>query len=134
VRAPERLDGLRIVARPEAIEHAYYEGDVITIRIAPDEVFAVGAVAVEISDEHAIIERETAFVGWGLSDAEFQRHVARHIEWSLPLHRPALAQGLAAAVPIKLWFDYDRVLLISSSGLAHEVAERFGLPPMGLGS
>ncbi len=128
MHAPERLDGLRVVATPAALEHAYYEGDVVVLHIAHDEVFAIGAVAVEIPDEHAIIERETAFVGWGLSYAEFDRLVARHVEWLLPTNRPALAQGLAAGLPVKLWFDHDRVLLIVSSGFAHEVVERFHLP------
>jgi hypothetical protein len=29
---------------------------------------------------------------------------------------------------VKLWFDHDRVLLVVSSGFAHEVVERFRLP------
>ncbi len=128
MHAPERLDGLRIVASPEALEHAYYEGDVVVLRIAQDEVFAIGAVAVEVPDEHAIVERETAFVGWGLSTPEFDRLIARHVEWQLPAHRPSLAQGLAAGLPIKLWLEHDGVLLIVSSGFAHEAAARFRLP------
>ena len=128
VRAPERLDGLRVVATPDALDHAYFTGDVIVLRIAADEVFAIGAVHAEITDQHAIIERETAFVGWGLTIAEFATHIERHIEWALPTHRPALAQGLIANLPLKLWFDHDRVLLISSSGLVHEVVERLGVP------
>jgi hypothetical protein len=128
VHAPERLDGLRIVATPEALEHAYYEGDVVVLRIAHDEALVIGAVAAEVPDDHAIVERETAFVGWGLSFVEFDRLIARHIEWQLPGGRPALAQGLAAGLPVKLWFDHDRVLLIVSSGFAHEAATRFHLP------
>ena len=128
MRAPEALDGLRVVATPEALDYAWFEGDAVTLRIAPDEVFAIGAVAAEITDEYAIVERETAFVGWGLTDDEFDRLVARHVEWSLPVERPALAQGLAAGMPVKLWFDHDRVLLIVSRGFAHEAADRFRLP------
>lgn len=128
MHAPERLDGLRIVASPEGLEHAYYEGDVVVLRFAHDEAFAIGAVAAEVPDEHAIVERETAFVGWGLTSAEFDRLIARHVEWQLPAHRPSLAQGLAAGMPVKLWFNHDRVLLVVSSGLAHEAAARFGLP------
>jgi hypothetical protein len=128
VHAPERLDGLRIVATPDALDHAFYEGDVVVVQIARDEVFAIGAVTADVPDEYAIIERETAFVGWGLSAQEFERFVSRHVEWPLPSARPALAQGLAAGLPVKLWFDHDRVLLIVSSGLAHEAADRFRLP------
>ena len=95
-----------------------------------DVVLALGAVAAEITDEHAIVERETAFVGWGLSPAEFDAHVARHVEWALPTARPVLAQGLAAGMPVKLWFEHDRVLLLVSSGLVHEAVDRFGVPAL----
>jgi hypothetical protein len=128
VHAPEALDGLRVVATPDALDHAWFEGDVVVIRIAHDEVFAIGAVAAEITDDHAIVERETAFVGWSLNTDEFARLVARHVEWTLPTQRPALGQGLAAGLPVKLWFEHDRVLLIVSRGFAHEAAERFHLP------
>ncbi|MCX6521473.1 MAG: hypothetical protein NTZ21_12490 [Actinobacteria bacterium] len=128
MHAPERLDGLRVVATPDALDHAWFEGDVVVFRIAHDEVIAFGAVVAEVPDEHAIVERETAFVGWGLSYPEFDDLVARHVEWPLPTERPALAQGMAAGLPVKLWFEHDRVLLVVSSGFAHEVVERFRLP------
>jgi hypothetical protein len=48
------------------------------------------------------------------------------LEWPLPDVRPALAQGLAAGLAIKLWLDVDRTLLIVSKSVLHEVAERFG--------
>lgn len=130
MRAPERLEGLRVVATPDALDHAWFEGDVTVLRIAADEVLALGAVAAEITDEHAIVERETAFVGWGLSPAEFDAQVARHVEWALPTARPVLAQGLAAGMPVKLWFEHDRVLLLVSSGLVHEAVDRFGVPAL----
>ena len=126
--ASERLDGLRIVASPAALDTARYTGATYVWRIAIDEVFAVGAVHAEVDDPYAIIERETAFVAWQLSLAEFQHHVARHIEWTLPTERPALAQGLIAALPLKLWLELDHVLVIASSGLAHEVIDRLGVP------
>lgn len=128
MRAPDPLHGLRIVATPDALDHAWYEGDVLVVRIAPDEAFAIGAVHAELTDPHAIVEPETTFVGWSLSHDEFERHVRHHLEWPLPEHRPALAQGFAARVPIKLWLDHDRVLLIASRGLVHEVAHRLGVP------
>jgi hypothetical protein len=128
VRAPEPLDGLRIVATPAALDHAYYEGDVLALRIAADEVFAIGAVHAELSDEHAIVEPETTFVGWTLTAAEFDRHVRHHLEWALPEHRPALAQGYAARVPVKLWLDHDHVLLVVSRGMVHEAVDRLGVP------
>ncbi len=128
MRAPERLWGLRIVATPDAIEHTAYEGDVVVLRIADDEVVAIGAVAADVPDEHAIVEPESTFVGWDLTPAEFDAVVARHVEWPLPTERPALAQGLVAGMALKLWFDHDRVLVIASNGLVHEAVDRLGVP------
>ena len=45
MHAPERLDGLRVVATPDALDHAWFEGDVIVFRIAHDEVIAFGAAS-----------------------------------------------------------------------------------------
>jgi hypothetical protein len=128
VRAPERLWALRVVSTPEALDHAHYEGDVIVLRIANDEAIAIGAVHAELTDEHAIVEVESTFVGWDLSLAEFDGIVHRHVEWPLPAERPALAQGLVAGLPLKFWIDHDRVLMISSNGLVHEVVDRLGVP------
>ena len=128
MHAPESLDGLRIVASPAALDTARYTGATYVWRIAHDEVLAVGAVHAEVDDRYAIIERETAFMAWELSLAEFHAHVERHIEWTLPAERPALTQGLVAALPLKLWLEHDRVLVISSRGLAHEVIDRLGVP------
>ncbi len=131
MHAPERLEGMRIVALPRALDAARYTGagtrGVTVLRIAVDEVLALGAITATVDDPHAIIERETAFVGWDLSHDEFTRLIARHIEWSVPTTRPALAQGLIAALPLKLYFDGDRVLMIASSGLVHEVVARLGV-------
>jgi len=128
VRAPERLWGLRVVSTPDALDHAFYEGDVVVLRIASDEVLAIGAVHAELTDPHAIVEPESTFIGWDLTLQEFEQVVARHVEWPLPTARPALAQGLIAGIPLKLWFEHDRVLLISSNGLVHEVVDRLGVP------
>ena len=135
MRASERLYGLRVVASPEALDHARFAGagvagEVTVLRIAADEVLALGAVSADVADPHAIVELETAFVGWQLTPAEFASNVERHVEWPLPVHRPAFVQGLIAGLPLKLWFDddHDRVLVIASSGLAHEVVDRLGVP------
>ena len=33
MRAPERLEGLRVVATPDALDHAWFEGDVTVLRV-----------------------------------------------------------------------------------------------------
>jgi hypothetical protein len=128
VHAPERLHGLRVVSTPAALDHARIVGDALVLRIASDELIAFGATSVDVDDPYAIVEHETTFQMWELTPTEFAEHVVRHIEWTLPSTRPALAQGLVAGVALKLWLDHDRVLLIASSGLVHEVADRLGVP------
>lgn len=128
MHAPERLHGLRVVATPAALDGARIAGDALVLRIAADELIAFGAATIDVDDAYAIIEPETTFQRWRLTQAEFADHVLRHIEWRLPTARPALAQGLVAGVAVKLWLEDDHVLLIASSGLVHEVADRLGVP------
>jgi hypothetical protein len=128
VHAPERLHGLRVVSTPTALDGARITGEALVLRIASDELIAFGASSITVDDPYAIVEAETTFQMWELTPAEFAEHVGRHVEWALPATRPALAQGLVAGVAVKLWLDHDRVLLIASSGLVNEVADRLGVP------
>ena len=50
--------------------------------------------------------------------------MAPHVEWHLPVDRPAFAQGRVAGVPAKLWLETDRVLLVTATAHADELAER----------
>ncbi|TPW10053.1 MAG: hypothetical protein FD127_3919 [Acidimicrobiaceae bacterium] len=112
-----RLHGLRVVATPTALDHATWRPAGIVMRIAADEVFAIGSTEVEIADKHAIIEPESAFVGWWLTNEQFASVVQPRLEWVLPRARPALAQVRPAG-------RGDRVLVVASSGLAHEAGAR----------
>lgn len=132
MREPDALHGVRVVARPVAIDAAIAEGRVptgaIVVRIAPDDAFVIGASGLSLDDPFAIIEAESAFVGWWLSSGEVAA-LAHHAEWPLPQRTVGvaqLAQGLIAGLPMKLWLDggADRSLLMVSRGLAHEVTER----------
>ena len=96
----ERLHGLRVVADPAALDTAQWHGENVTVlRFAPDDAFAFGAVAVDVDDEHAIVEAEAGFVGVWLPIGD----LVPHLEWPLPAARPALAQGAVAGVPAKVW-------------------------------
>ena len=123
--ALERLHGLRVVADPAALDAARWQGDDVTVlRLAPDDAFAINAGAVEVDDEHAIVEPEAGFAGAWLSlDA-----IAHHVDWSIPSERPALAQGAVAQVPARIWIpggaDPDRALLITAAAYADELASR----------
>ena len=128
--APDRLHGLRVVATPAALDAAVWQPAGIVLRIAADEALAIGSTDVQLIDPHAIVEPESAFVGWWLDPVQFAELVEPRLEWALPVARPALAQGLVAGLPLKLWLESGRVLVVSSSGLAHEVLERlFGAAP-----
>ena len=121
--ALDRLHGLRVVADPAALDAARWHGanDVTVLRLAPDDAFAIGADAVDIDDEHAIIEQEAGFAGaWLPVEA-----IAHHLEWSLPTDRPALAQGAVAQVPARVWLPDDGdALLVTAAAYADELAGR----------
>jgi hypothetical protein len=122
VRAPEPLAGLRVVAAPAALDALAWPSGVTALRFAPDDIFALGAAEAPL--DVAIAEREAGYVGWWLSLEEFGHHVAEFIEWPLPSVRPALAQGLIAGVPAKVWLTADRALLLTAGAYAHELMDR----------
>ena len=144
----ERLHGLRVVADKAALDAARWHGaDVTVLRFAPDDALGLGADAVEVDDEHAIVEAEAGYVGVWLSIGDLERH----LEWPLPSDRPVLAQGTVAGVPAKVWLPADgpdnrrddsrnagpdagpdgsrgaganRALLLTAAAYAHELGER----------
>jgi hypothetical protein len=123
----EPMHGLRVVADPAALDRASWRGDrdVTVLRLAPDDALAVGARAVDIVDEHAIIEEEAGFVGAWLTAEEFEAWVLPRIEWPLPEDRPAVAQGSVAGVPSKLWLRVTGgALLVAPAAFADELAGR----------
>ena len=124
MRGPEPLLVLRVVAPPVALDALAWPGDVTHLRLAPDDLLVVGAATAAPGHGPAIIETDAGFVGWWLTLGEFVDVVAPHVEWPLPTIRPALAQGLVAGVPAKIWLTDDRVLLLCAAAYAHELVER----------
>ena len=128
--ALESLPGLRVVATPAALDGARWEGaDVLVLRLAPDDAFAVGVRTVHLDDEHAIVEPEAGFVGTWLTAEALRDEIVPRIEWPLPSDRPVLAQGTIAGVPAKLWLTSDpdgadRALLVTLAAYAAELAGR----------
>jgi hypothetical protein len=123
VRAPERLPALRIVGAPEALDQVSAPDGQPVLRVAPDELLVIGAASVEVTGEQLVVD-EAGFVGWWLTPDEVREQVLPRIEWALPTARPALAQGLVAGVPAKLWLTEDRALLLCAAAYAHELEER----------
>ena len=128
VLALETLHGIRVVALPAALDAASWPDNTTVLRLAPDDVFVIGATGehaadIATADADAVIVDESGFVGcWLHPDA--LADVATHIEWHLPTHRPALAQGYVAGVPAKLWVTDDHTLLLCASPYAEELVER----------
>ena len=120
--APEPLRGLRAVADAAALDRARWHGSNVTVlRLALDDVFAIGAETVDIDDEHAIVEPEVGFTGVWLP----VEVIAHHVEWPLPEERPALAQGFVATVPAKVWLPDDgEALLLTAAAYADDLAGR----------
>ena len=123
VRAPEPIHALRIVASPASLDRLTWTDDVAPLRLASDDLLAIGAASVEVAGEHLVVD-EAGFVGWWLTPEEVTTHVLPHVDWPLPTERPALAQGLVAGVPAKLWLTHDRVLLLTAAAYRHELEER----------
>lgn len=122
MRAPEALNGVRVVASPAALDALAWPDGVTPLRFAADDLFALGATTAELPG--ALVEEERGFVGWLLTVEELHGHLLEHVDWPLPAERPALSQGLIAGVPAKLWLTHDRVLLLTSGAYAHELMER----------
>lgn len=120
----EPLRGLRVVADPGALDAARWAGDdILVLRFAPDDAFAIDARTVEVGDVDAIVEPEAGYIGAWLPLDD----VRPHVEWSLPSERPALAQGSIAGVPAKLWLPRaGDVLLLTAAPYADELAGRLG--------
>ena len=124
--ALDRFTATRIVARPGAIDAAAWPGGSLVFRLAPDEVLIAPAMnATAVDDPHAIVELETGFSGAWIDRVSAIDLLERECDWEFPaVDRPALAQGLVAGLPVKVWFERDRVLFIVASPFAAELAER----------
>ena len=128
--ALEPVAGVRVVARPEAIDAAEWEPRSGTgvWRTAPDEAFAWrrdAVVTVRLDDPDAIVEPETGFVAADLSAADLVV-VAAHVEVPLPAE-PALVQGKIAGVPARLGLRGDGTgILLVQAAHAHDLLDRLG--------
>jgi hypothetical protein len=110
------------VADPRAIDVL---DAAIVLRVAPDDLLVLDDSQPAVADPHGIVVAERGFVSWELEPGEVDALAHRHIEWALPRSRPAVAQGLVAQVPAKLWLREDgTALLLCSAALGAELRER----------
>ncbi len=121
----ERLEASRIVASPEALDDLAPAAGGIALRVARDELLIVAASAPPTpADPHAIVERETGYAAAWLGAAEAAEILATACDWEPPGGRPALAQGLVAGIPVKLWLESERALLVVAASHAAELDAR----------
>lgn len=129
----QRLDAVRMVATPAALDAASWPADVMPLRTAPDEVLLVGqgapldepdTLAARVADSHVIAIADTSFAGLWLPADEAAAILTRLCPWALPEHRPAFAQGAVADLPVKLRLEADRTLIIVPAPFATDLVER----------
>jgi hypothetical protein len=124
VRAPDPIQALRVIAAPAVLDELAWPDGATDLRLAADDLLVIAADPGSLGDAAAIVEEERGFLGWWLTADELRDLVLPHVEWPLPATRPALAQGLIAGVPAKLWLAEERALLLCAAAYAHELAER----------
>jgi hypothetical protein len=97
-------------------------------RVAPDEAFIYSEAGElrlpKLSDEHAIITQDSSLAGIWLNQKEAHTFLEHECLWELPKTRPAFAQGTIAHLPAKLYFEQERVLVITSAVYALDLAKR----------
>jgi hypothetical protein len=133
VPALEPVQGVRVVATPEALDRAVWNPRDVTLvwRFAPDEAYGWRAGApetsVQVDDPHAIIELEHGFCGAYLMPADTAQ-LQDHSDFLWPTERPAIVQGKIAGVPVKVWLaDFERGdCLLVHAAYATELKDRLG--------
>lgn len=109
--------------------------EAIVLRTAGDEAVVLlgqrlaagqsgGIGSFQIGDEHAITATDTSLYGVWVEHADALAILERECEWELPALRPAFAQGAVAGLPMKLWFEADRVLFVVAAPFATDFADR----------
>jgi hypothetical protein len=124
VPALEPLVGIHVVAAPEALDRARWIGEVIVLRLAPDEALGIDATGVVLDDPDAIVEPEAGFAGSVLEPDDLL-DVVDHLDWKLPDAPGALGQGKVAGVPARILMSAVPVLFVQAA-YANELRERLG--------
>ena len=133
MRELEPIQGVRVVASPEALDRAVWDPEDVTLvwRFAPDDAFGwrhgSPEKSVSVDDPDAIIEPEHGYCAAYLMPADVAE-LRRHCEFEWPTERPTLVQGNVAGVPAKVWlaaFAYGDCLLVAAA-YADELATRLG--------
>lgn len=124
----DALVATRVVASAAALDSVVIPKRAIVLRMAPDEALVLDAEPgeIDVADEHAIVVSDGSWRATWLDRAETERLVTAGADWDQPERRPALVQGMLFQLPVKLWFDDDRVLLLVQHVVAGDLTARVG--------
>lgn len=120
--APEMLGVIRVIASPVAIGSISSDG--VVLQIAADEALILDATDVVVDDEAAITVPDDGFVGLQMTRDQLAAWCRREAEWDLPDLVSYFTQGMVAGLPIKIWVNGDRALVIGRTSLARDLEER----------
>jgi len=123
VPEPEILPAQRVVALPGALDSATWPSTAVVMRLAPDEVLVVGGSVPPLDDPDALIEPEDGFVGVDSRRDDIREWMSREAEWEIPASGQCFAQGMVAGLPVKIWADGGRALVLTRASLRHTLAE-----------
>jgi hypothetical protein len=127
VPALEPVAAWRVVATPEALDDARWQGEEVNVlRLAPDEALALGARGVDVDDPEAIAQPDAGVSRAHLSASDLA-HVMAHVEWELPDLDAAgrVVQGKVAGVPAKLLVGSPTLLVVQTC-YVHDLRARLG--------
>lgn len=128
MRAPEPLRVVRIVATPESLDRVEWPEGAAVCRIASDELLLLDhdqiPASIRIDDPHAIIRSDTGWVGVTMGVADARMWLSRTADWPPPERCPACVQGLAAGLPVKMWWTPESVRVFVPAPYAAEFSER----------
>lgn len=119
----------RVVSTPAALDGIATAGSVL--RTAPDEalVLDAGPDDIDLSDPHALIAADPGWMAAWLQHDTLERLLRHGAEWRPGVTRPTLAQGLLFQLPVKVWVEDERVLLLVPHTLAGDLARRIEAAP-----
>jgi hypothetical protein len=118
----------RVVSTPQALGAMHGGVDALVLRTAPDEALVVGAAPSDltIEDAHAIVIADGGWAGIWLDTETVDRMLAAGADWRPDDRRPLLAQGMLVHLPVKLWLEDERALLLTQRVFAADLGERIG--------
>lgn len=124
MRGSDCSPAVRVVARPEALARLRWPTGAEVVVLAPDEVLALGATALDVEDPAAIVEAEEGFWVVEMDRDELVAWVAGNATWPLPDTDSYFVQGVVAGIPVKILMTGRRARVLTRRTLSHDLEAR----------